>query len=123
MLVTCLLNLVECIILQVAPFPCLCTREFCDWGLQCGDMREVATDIVDTFEELLKLLFTGRCGEIGNMHYFFFGWCNLISFDCVTQNFNIINQEVTLIHPEIEVIFHEFSEYLPKVIQVIILSV
>ena len=86
-------------------------------------MREVATDIVDTSKELLKLLFTGECGEIGNMHYFFFGWCNPISFDCVTQNFDLIKQEVTFIHSEIEVVFFEFLEYLPKVIQMIIVSV
>ena len=123
MLVACFLNLVKCIILQVAPFPCLFTREFCEWGLQCCDMREVAADIIDISEELLKLLFTGGCGEVGNMRYFFFGWCNPISFDSVTQNFNIINQDVAFIHPEIEVVFLEFPEYLPKVIQVIILSV
>ena len=91
MLVACLLNLVECIILWVAPFPCLCTHEFNEWGLQCSDIREVTTDIVNTSEELLKLLFAGGCGKISNMRYFFFSWCNLISFNCVTQNFNIIN--------------------------------
>ena len=123
MLVTCLLNLVECIILQIAPFPCLCTREFCEWRLQCGDMREVTTNIIDTSEELLKLLFTGGCGEIGNMRYFLFGWCNPVSFDCVTQNFNVINQEVAFIHPEIKIVFLEFFEYLPKMTQVIIVSI
>ena len=104
MLVACFLNLVKCIILQVAPFPCLCTHEFCEWGLQCSDMREVATNIVDTPEKLLKLLFAGGCGEIGNMCDFLFGWCNPISFNCVTQNFVIIIQEVTFIHPKIEVV-------------------
>ena len=87
------------------------------------DMREVATDIVDTSEELLKLLFTGGCGEICNVRYFFFCWCNLISFDCVTQNFDMINQEVAFIHPEIEIVIFECFEYLPKVTQVIIISV
>ena len=123
MLVTCLLNLIKCIIFQVATFPCLCTCEFCEWGLKCSDMRKVATDIVDTSEELLQLLFAGGCGEIGNMRYFFFGWCNLISFDCVTQNFDLINHEIALIHPEIEVVFFEFFEYLLKVTHVIVVSI
>ena len=57
------------------------------------------------------------------MYDFLFGWYNPISMDCVTQHFDIINQEVTFIHPEIEVVFFEFFEYLPKVIQVIIVSV
>ena len=86
-------------------------------------MREVATNVVDTSEELLKLLFAGGCGEISNMRYFFFCWCNLISFDCVTQNVDLINQEVTFILPKIEIVFLELFEYLPKVIQVIIESV
>ena len=122
MLVACLLNLVKRIILQVTPFPCLCTREFCKWALQCGDMREVATNIVDIPEELLKLLFTGGCGEIGNMRYFFFGWCILISFDC-DPKFQCHLPGVTFIHPEIEVVFLELFEYLPKVVQVIIIGV
>ena len=123
MLIACLHNLVKCIILQVAPFPYLCTCEFGEWGLQCGDMWEVATNIVDTFKELLQLLFPVGCGEIGNMCNFFFGWCNPISFDCVTQHLNVINQEVAFVHPEIEVVFLEFFEYLPKMVLVIIISV
>ena len=102
--------------MQVTPFPCLCTHEFCKWGLQYINMWEVATDIVDTSEELLELLFTSRCGEIHNIRYFFFGCCNLISFDCVTQNFDLINQEVAFLHPKIEVVFLKFFEYLPKVV-------
>ena len=71
MLITCLLDLIKCTILQVTPFRYLCTSEFCERGLQCCDMREVAANIVNTSEELLELLFAGGCGEIGNMRYFF----------------------------------------------------
>ena len=123
MLITCLLNLVKCIILQVAPFLGLCTCGFCERRLQYCDMREVVADIVNTSEELLKLLFASGYGEIGNMRYVFFCWYNPIYFDCQTQNFDIVNQEVALIHPEIEVVFFEFFEYLPKVTQVIIICV
>ena len=92
-------------------------------GLQCCNMREVATDIVNTSEELLKLPFAGGCGEIGNMCDFFFSWCNLISFDCMSQDFDIVNQEVVFIHPKKEVIFLEFFVYLPKMAQVMIVRV